>query len=127
MSVMVICGRLGRDAELRRTQKGTAVAEFSIADDVGYGDKRTTMWVKCAMFGERAEKVHPHLTKGKLVEVHGQPSVEAWTDKKDGTAKATIKLSVHELKLHGGGERQTEPTRPKPRGAQDDDGDSIPF
>ena len=122
MSVLSVTGRIGSDAELRETQGGTKVVAFSIADDVGFGEKKSTQWLKCAWFGDRAAKLHPYLTKGSLVEVHGSPQVEAWNDKKSSEARAQIKLTVSEVRLHGGG--KSEQAAPK-RGQQNDD--EIPW
>ena len=130
MSVIIATGRLGKDAELRTTQGGTKVAEFSIADEVGYGQNKKTQWLKCAMFGERAEKVAPYLTKGSLIEIHGTPQAEGWS--KNNEVRAQIKVSVSEVKLHGGGKRddgevnEREPTRGSAPAKNDLD-DGIPF
>lgn len=131
MATIVVVGRLGSDGELRETQGGTKVISFSVADDVGYGDKKKTIWMKCALFGKRAESLAQYLTKGTLVEVTGIPQVSAWIDKKNAEARAQIEVSVNELKLHGGGKRDdAEPTAPK-RGPRSDNNidasDDIPF
>jgi len=39
-------GRLGSDPELRYTPSGTAVANFSLATDVGWGDNKSTVWFR---------------------------------------------------------------------------------
>lgn len=126
MSTMVITGRLGADAELRETTSNTKVVQFSIADKVGFGDKATTQWVKCTWFGDRAAKVKEYLTKGSIIEVSGSPSVEAWSDKQKGEARACIKINVQEVKLHGGGQRDSaEPSAA--RASRPTPDDEIPF
>ena len=126
MATICITGRLGKDAELRALQSGTQVASFSIADDVGYGEKKTTQWIQCALFGKRAEAVAPYLTKGTVVEVVGTPTVEGW--EKNGKVSATIKVTVSDVRLHGGGQKRDEPVADKGRATRGrDDGDSIPF
>ena len=126
MSMFSITGRLGRDAELKTTQGGTKVLSFSIPDDIGWGDKKRTQWINCALFGERAEKVAQYLTKGTMVEVHGQASCRAWKDK-GGEPRAAIEVSVGELKLHGG-KRDDKPVADNARATKGDDfDDNIPF
>lgn len=127
MSVIIATGRLGKDAELRTTPNGTKVAEFSIADEVGYGQNKKTQWLKCSMFGERAEKVAPYLLKGGLIEIHGTPQAEAWQSN-DGI-KTALKVNVNEVKLHGGGKKDDAPTERKGSGpARTNDLDEeIPF
>lgn len=132
MATLCATGRLGRPAELKTTQKGTKVLEFSIAVDQGWGDTKTTMWLKCTMFGDRGEKLAGYLDKGTIVEVAGTPSVEAWASKQDGKPAAAIKVTVNDLKLHGGGKRD-EPVadrgkatrgQPEPGAIEDDE---VPF
>lgn len=125
MSTMIVVGRLGGDAELRSTQGGTQVAGFSIADDIGWGDKKTTQWIKCALFGDRAAKIAPYLTKGTTVECIGVPQVESWKDKQ-GEPRANIRLTVNEVKLHGGGSKD-RPVADNTRAGRNDMDQDIPF
>jgi single-strand DNA-binding protein len=99
MASLTIAGRLGRDCEVRTTQKGTKVTQFSVPVDQGYGDKKTTMWVRCSWFGERGERVAQYLTKGTMVFVTGTPSLNTY-EGKDGF-KASLECNVLELKLMG--------------------------
>ncbi len=102
MAVLSATGRLGRDAEIR-TVGQNKVTSFSIAVDQGWGDKKTTIWIDCAFWGQRGEKVAPYLTKGAVVEVYGEPSIRSYESK--GATKATLQVRVDGLKLHGGGKR----------------------
>jgi len=125
MATICITGRLPRDCEQKRTQQGTAVASFTVPYDIGYGDNKQTVWAQCAMFGTRAEKVAPYLTKGTMVEITGVPQPDAYL--KDGEARAALKVNVNELKLHGGG--QDSPVADNAPATSDgwDRGDDIPF
>lgn len=131
MATLVVTGRLGADAELKNLQSGTDVLAWSMAYETGYGDKRVSHWVKCALFGKRASTLLPMMTKGSLVEVTGEPIVSAWIDKKTSAPRGQIELSVQEVKLHGGGKDRavpdhTEPQAPKRRDSSALD-DTIPF
>lgn len=109
-------------------QSGKKVLEFSIAVDQGWGDKKSTMWLKAVMFGDRGEKLVDYLQKGSIVEIAGTPQVEAWAAK-DGSPQAAIKVTVSDLKLHGGTKRD-EPVADQgraTRGRDDLDDDGIPF
>lgn len=128
MSFLFLTGRIGQDAELRSTQGGTKVVSFSVADDVGFGDKKTTQWIKCALFGERAEKLAKYLTKGTSVEVMGNPSINSYEGKNGH--KAELQCRVIEVKLMGGGKRDDAPVADKGRATapqNDDVNDDIPF
>lgn len=128
MSTIIATGRLGKDGELRHLQDNTAVLSFSIADDIGYGDKKTTQWLQCALFGKRAEAVAPYVTKGTVVEVIGTPTCEAWVKKSDSTPQAAIKVRVSELRFHGGKPAEDKPVADRGRATSRNDEDSdIPF
>ena len=120
-------GRLGRDAEVRHLQDGTPICKFTVASDVGFGEKKKTLWLDCAMFRERGEKLARFLTKGTQVFVVGEISVRAWT--KDGEARAAIDVRVNDVELLGGGQKgetSHDPAMQGPTGGGDIN-DDIPF
>lgn len=126
MKAICIAGRLGKDAELRRTQGGDPVLGFSVAVDDGYGDNKRTLWFRCSMWGKRAQSLDGHLTKGSAVTVAGDLS----TDEYDGKTNLTIRVS--ELTMQGGGEkREAAPKRdrddPRTGRQMEDLDDRIPF
>jgi len=59
--------RIGRDAELRTTPNGKTVLGLSVVYDVGYGENKKSQWLNLVMFGQQAEKVAQHFTKGKQI------------------------------------------------------------
>lgn len=128
MATMILTGRLGKDAELKTLQNDTQVCSWSMAYDTGYGDKKKSHWVKCALFGKRAASLAPHLTKGALVEVTGEPIVSTWKDKSSGEPRGQIEVSVMEVKLHGGNRESDRPVADNARATQrNQDDDEIPF
>lgn len=133
MNVWAFTGNLGRDAEQRFTQDGTSVVSFSVAVKAGYGDKESTAWPKCAIFGKRGEGVLPYLVKGQLVGVTGELAMREY-DKKDGSGKGySLEVRVNDLTLLGKkGDVQpqtpvSEHSAAKANAFVDDDVDSIPF
>lgn len=132
-------GNLGNDCEQRYTQSGDAVVSFSVGVKAGFGDKATTTWAKCAMFGKRGEAVAPYLKKGTLVGVVGEVNNREYQDK-EGQKRYSLDVRVNDLTLLGGKSDRSEsnaPSQPadKPQqrnaqGAQGgafDDSDEIPF
>jgi single-strand DNA-binding protein len=111
-----ILGRLGRDPELKQLNNG-AVLNFSLATDHGFGDKKETMWIRCAVFGKRAETLAQYLAKGSQVLVQGELYTREWT-KQDGTAAKEIECRVAELEFAGSksGDQQPAADIPKPAG-----------
>lgn len=101
MNVWTFTGRLGADAELRTTQSGEKVLGFRVANDVGFGERKTTQWVDCSIWGRRAESLAPHLTKGKGVVVSGEVTLREY-EKRDGTRGAQMSVRVAEIDFMGG-------------------------
>ena len=101
MNVWTFTGRLGADGELRTTQSGEKVLGFRVANDVGFGERKTTQWVDCSIWGRRAESLAPHLTKGKQVVVSGEVTLREY-EKRDGTRGAGLSVRVAEIDFTGG-------------------------
>lgn len=74
-------GNLASDPELRYTQSGKSVCNFTLAANSGYGDNRRTEWVKVVCWGNTAEACGKYLKKGKRVFVCGEQATRKWTDK----------------------------------------------
>ena len=93
-----ILGNIGRDVEIRSSQTGTPVANFSLATSSGYGANEKTEWINCAIFGNRADKLAPYLTKGTKVMVDGELSTRTFT-RQDGTHGFSLELRVTDLQF----------------------------
>ncbi|HRI99368.1 MAG TPA: single-stranded DNA-binding protein [Hyphomonas sp.] len=100
MKQITIAGRLGKDAELRRTQGGDPVLSFPVAVDDGYGERKSTMWFDCSVWGKRADALSSHLVKGMAVAVSGD------LGKREHDGKTYLTVRVSELTMQGGGKRQ---------------------
>lgn len=100
--MMTILGTLGRDAETRFTQSGTAVTSFSVA--YNYGNKGAdgnlpTQWIELSLWGKQGESLAQYLTKGKQLMLHVEDvHIEEYTGR-DGTAKAKLAGKVNSLKF----------------------------
>ena len=101
MNQAFFAGRLGRDSELRHTGAGTAVLGFSLAVDQHRKGEKTTLWVDCSIWGDRAEKLAQYLTKGACVAVAGEVGIRVF-DGRDGSTKAALTCNVREVTMLGG-------------------------
>ena len=116
LNVWAFTGNLGNDCETKYTQKGDAVVTFSVGVQSGFGDKATTTWARCSLFGTRGESVAPYLIKGQLVGVSGELSAREWQNK-DGQTKTSIEVRVNDVQLLGkkDGQQQAAPQRQAPQ------------
>lgn len=74
---VILVGNLGRDADVRFTPGGAAVAKFSVATTEVWNDKsgqrqERTEWHNVDLWGKQAETLKEYLTKGKQVFVEGR-------------------------------------------------------
>ncbi len=94
MNRVMLIGRLGRDPELRYTQKGTPVANFSLATNHTFkrdGDlpEEQTEWHRIVVWGKHAEICQQYLAKGRLVFTEGRLNTREWNDKTGNPKKTT--------------------------------------
>jgi len=104
---VILVGNLGRDAELRYTPGGSAVATVSLATTEVWNDKdgqrkEDTQWHRVVLWGKTAESLHDYLTKGKQIYVEGKLQTRKWKDK-DGNDKYTTEIRGDRIVLLGGG------------------------
>lgn len=110
MNLFSFTGNLGKDAEVKHTQSGTSLCEFSVAVKSGYGDKEKTNWVRCVMFGKKAEGQLPqYLVKGTQVAISGELELQEW-EGANGKG-AALAVTVQNIDLIGGkpqGQQQSQ-------------------
>jgi single-strand DNA-binding protein len=132
MSVKLIgVARLGQDAEIRHLQNGTAVCNLSLAYNFGkkgQDGKRPSQWVEASLFGDRAESLAPHLTKGTSLFVDLRDVHVQTFQKKDGSSGVKLTGTVDSLEFAGNRPGNEAPARPQKKSAPFDDLDSdVPF
>jgi len=94
MITIFTCGYVGADAELQVTAKGKAVANFRLGARNRGGE---TEWLRCQLWGDRAEKLCPFLKKGTRVEITGYPEAYGWQDKETGEIRTVLTIQVNDL------------------------------
>lgn len=103
---VILIGNLGRDPELRFTQGGTAVANFSLATterakrDGEWTDH--TEWHNIVVFGKSAENSSNFLSKGSTVYIEGRIQSRKWQDK-EGHDRTTTEIVANTIQFLGGG------------------------
>jgi single-strand DNA-binding protein len=146
----ILIGNLGSDPEVRYTQSGQAVANFSLATNEVWNDQQgqkqqRTEWHKIQVWGKTAENCAKFLAKGRPVYIEGRITTPQWTDK-EGQQRYTTEIVASQVQFlgggkdaggnggAGGGQREfgggsgggygSAPSAPVPDGFNDDD---IPF
>jgi len=95
---VILIGNLGKDPEIRRTQDGRPIANFSVATSETWRDKNTgerkekTEWHRVVVFNEGLCKIiEQYLKKGSKVYLEGALQTRKWQDK-DGNEKYTTEV-----------------------------------
>jgi single-strand DNA-binding protein len=102
---VILVGNLGRDAELRYTPGGAAVAKFSLAttekwNDKSGGQQERTEWHNIDLWGKQAETLAEYLRKGKQVYIEGRLQTDEYTDK-EGIKRKSTKVRCDRVVLLG--------------------------
>jgi single-strand DNA-binding protein len=119
MNLLTAVGRLGKDSETRDAGKST-VTGFNMAVDVGFGDRKQTIWYSVSMWGKRGTALEQYLTKGTQVAVSGELTTRGYE------GKTYLEVNANDISLLGGGQQQDKPQQQAPPKTQGG-GDDVPF
>lgn len=89
MNKIILMGRLVRDPEVRYTQTGKVVCQFTIAVDRPFANQdgqREADFIPVIVWGKQAELCGNSLTKGQRVLVEGRLQIRSY-DAKDGSKR----------------------------------------
>jgi single-strand DNA-binding protein len=102
----IILGRLGKDPEVRYTQDGRAITNFTVATSEDWKDKDTgekkerTEWHRIVAFNKLGEICGEYLAKGRQVYVEGKIQTREWTDK-EGQKRYTTEIVASDVQFIG--------------------------
>src|SRR3546814_2589868 len=91
MQTITVTGGVGRDAELRFTQRGDQVCSFNVGVNQGYGDKKSTNWYRVSLWGKRGESLQPYLLKGVKVAISGEFETSDRSEEQTSELKSLIR------------------------------------
>ena len=103
---VILIGNLGRDPELRYTQSGQAVVNFTLATNKNYTKKsgereERTEWHRIIAWARTAELCAEYLAKGRTVYVEGRLQTREWEDK-EGQKRRTTEIVAQTVQFLGG-------------------------
>ena len=102
---VVLVGRIGRDAEVRKTKDGKSVCDFSVAVE----ENEKTTWIPCVAWNQSADFLGRYVKKGTLLSVIG--SVQARTVDRGGFKYTEAKVLVRRVESLSKKETAKEPTK----------------
>lgn len=101
----IIVGNIGSEPEMRYSAQGQGMLRFSVAsnDRVKNQDgewQDETTWIRCTVFGARAEKLSEMLRKGTKVFVDGRLEARPWLNN-SGQPMAGLEMIANDVEFAG--------------------------
>lgn len=90
MNFVSLVGRICKDPELKRSQTGTAIVNFTLAISEG---KENTDFIDCRAFKTNAENLANYKRKGDLIGVSGKIKKDVWKDQQGNTQSRTYVIA----------------------------------
>jgi single-strand DNA-binding protein len=106
LNKVMLIGNLGQDPEIRYTQSGQAVANFSVATTDRWTNKQSgnpeerTEWHRVVVWAKLAELCREYLSKGRSVYIEGRLQTRSWEDK-DGNKRYTTEIVAQTVQFLG--------------------------
>lgn len=96
--IIMIC-RLCSDVELKYTSTGKAVANFAIAYNHGYGEKKEVSYFDVQVWDKQAEHCAQYFKKGSLVAIDGELRQQRWTDKTTNQTRSRVIINASRVQF----------------------------
>lgn len=129
LNTITIHGRLTHDVELKQTQSGVSVCNFTVAVDRSYskGEEKLTDFFTVVCWRGLAEMVAKYFEKGKEILVCGEMQSRKWKDN-DGNNRIAWEIQANGVDFCGNKGRNTTPaTENAKQGDLDDVVEDPPF
>lgn len=97
-NIFISNARITNDLETRYSNNGTAIINFSVADNHRNGDKEEAIFWRCAVYGKQAEFLAKYGMKGGRVNVIGEVQPNNYTNK-DGQQVSAIQVRVTNIEI----------------------------
>ncbi len=101
---VTLIGNVGRDPEIRSTNDGTRIANFTLATSENWRDKASgerrerTEWHRIVIFNDRlTDVVEKYVKKGAKLYIEGALQTRKWTDK-DGQERYTTEVVLQRFR-----------------------------
>ena len=98
LNVVALQGRMARDPELRQTQTGKAVCNFTIA--CGRGSDQTD-WLDVVSWDKTAEFICKYFRKGSMILLEGRLQSRKYQDK-NGNQRTAVEVEAESVNFCGG-------------------------
>lgn len=131
---IVVHGRLTADPELKQTQSGVSVCNFTVAVDRSYknGEEKQTDFFTVVCWRGLADMVSKYFAKGKEILVSGEMQSRKWQDN-EGNNRISWEIMANGVDFcgsksdNGGNSAPTYQVNNAPKFEEIGEDDSLPF
>ena len=100
-----LIGHIGQTPEIKTLENGSKVANFSIATNESYKNKKgekvdNTQWHQITAWGATATIIEKYVAKGQEVAVHGKLQNRTYEDK-NGITHYVMDIVANQIQLFG--------------------------
>ena len=104
LNKVILIGNLGRDPDIRHTEKGNAISTFSLATNSSWVDRdgvrsEKTEWHSIVAWNRLAEICHQIIKKGDQIYIEGRLRTRSWEDENGESHYRTEVITEQMIKL----------------------------
>ena len=129
MNKAILIGNVGKEPEIRKTQSGISVANFSLATSKKIKGEDKTEWHRIVAWDKLAEIIEKYVHKGDKLMIEGE--IETRDYENDGQKVYTTEIRAWNMEMLGGkpeGNRNESVSNQKVNVSNlDDIDDDLPF
>ena len=103
LNKVILMGRIAQNLELKQTQSGIAVLQFTVAVQRSYakqGEEKQTDFINCVAWRQQAEFIGKYFSKGRMIAVEGNLRTRTYDDK-NGTKHYVTEVYVDGVSFTG--------------------------
>lgn len=109
MNIVILTGRMTKDAETKTLSTGSTITSFTLAVDRG-GKSKETDFIDCKAWGKTGDFVSQYFSKGKPITVVGKIQTRTY-EAQDGSKRKVVDVLVDSVEFvigSGSTPKQTE-------------------
>lgn len=109
MNIVILTGRMTKDAETKTLSTGSTITSFTLAVDRG-GKSKETDFIDCKAWGKTGDFVSQYFSKGKPITVVGKIQTRTY-EAQDGSKRKVVDVLVDSVEFvigSGSAPKQTE-------------------
>ncbi|MBF0276254.1 MAG: single-stranded DNA-binding protein [SAR324 cluster bacterium] len=104
LNKVMLIGRLGKDPEIRYTQSGSAVANFTIATSEYWTDQQgqrqeKTEWHNIVAWNKLADLTQSYLKQGSQIYLEGNLQTRSWDDAQSGQKRYKTEINARVIQF----------------------------